>query len=627
MSATIRSSVGKYTQFGYSTRSFSFSEAGSPSLVAADPASLALHPYVMRCITLRAQAVASLTYLREDGSRVPASSRLFSLCESSLCTHGAAWIERRTMRVLNPSAMTVEANPRDGITAHVWRAGGLVRRYSPDELIYVALWSPSSDVGPGVAPLRVAQESARTALAAEAFTAQFFNQGALPPVIIEPPEGAMLTDADADAIRAVWQRLVSGVRNAWRALVLRRSMKVTALDMPSLDKLAMADVDDIALRRIASAFGVPVTMITDAANYATAKEHRISFWRDTVLPDAELIAEALSAHFGPITINYDDIEALAEDIAEQRRSVIDLHNSGIISADEARAMIGLPNQKQSEPEAGPEIDESALSSALDEVDAWRRKSQARGEICAEFAIRAMPREWANAIRALAERGRDPFGWARHIKAKAPVREKEENKLIAAIAAVFEKHMPKDGEKWDQDAMAESLLNSVHGTLFDVALEEAVAAMIQAASYADIEKAYDFVSKWAAGHSDKLAKAVASTSGMRIGQAIETARRQNWSFDNLVGQFESILSRSRAEMIATTELTRAYSQGTEIARQILADEGIALEHVWRTARDEMVCPICAPRNDRYRHSNWTELPPAHPNCRCWTTLERKKRGRV
>jgi len=574
-----------------------------------------LHAYVLRCITLRANAVASLTFLR-DGQPAPIPSRTLYLCETSLCTHGAFWIEKATMRVLNPAAMRVEADPQRGITAHIWQQNQFTRRYTPDQIIYAHTWSPNSDVGPGLSPLQIASDSAATALAAEQFTRAFFEQGALPPLVISPGESS-ITDADAEAMRTAWQKLTAGVRNAWRALVLRRKMEVRELSMPALDKLAMTQVDDIALRRISAAFGVPVTMLTDAANYATAAEHRISFWRDTVLPDAELIAEALG-----LTINYDDIEALAEDVGAQRKSVIELYQAGLVTRDEARQMMGF------EPETQPMTE--ALRSALRELDQWRRKSESRGKSLADFAPRDLPDSWVKAIKARADLGLDPFNFGRFISAKArreePPLERERERLAAEMLEVLEGSINLDELRYDSERFTEQARRLLEEVLLGVAIDQATAAMLDSVAFADVEREYDFAARWARDYSYELVRGINDTTARQLQNIFARARAESWPREQLVDRIARIFGSSRAEAIATTELTRAYSQGTDIARQIIAESGVELVHVWQTAVDERVCPICAPRHGREQGDGWDSLPPAHVNCRCWTTLEQPKRRR-
>jgi len=52
---------------------------------------------------------------------------------------------------------------------------------------------------------------------------------------------------------------------------------------------------------------------------------------------------------------------------------------------------------------------------------------------------------------------------------------------------------------------------------------------------------------------------------------------------------------RAELIAKTELVRSYNAGT---LQMLKQSGVKVKE-WFTARDERVCPICAPMNGQLR----------------------------
>lgn len=79
---------------------------------------------------------------------------------------------------------------------------------------------------------------------------------------------------------------------------------------------------------------------------------------------------------------------------------------------------------------------------------------------------------------------------------------------------------------------------------------------------------------------------------------------------------------RAEMIAVTEVTRAYAQGQKMAGETLKEKYPDVEVVktWFTNNDDLVCPICAPldgmtvpMDDDFPD---IDMPPAHPRCRCW-----------
>ncbi|GIV82074.1 MAG: hypothetical protein KatS3mg051_1428 [Anaerolineae bacterium] len=88
-----------------------------------------------------------------------------------------------------------------------------------------------------------------------------------------------------------------------------------------------------------------------------------------------------------------------------------------------------------------------------------------------------------------------------------------------------------------------------------------------------------------------------------------------------GKLKWALSRERARLIAQTETTRAFAEGS-IARWEQA--GVTLGR-WRTNNDELVCPICGALNNvvgnlraGWQHPKTGRLyrPPAHPGCRCF-----------
>jgi len=92
--------------------------------------------------------------------------------------------------------------------------------------------------------------------------------------------------------------------------------------------------------------------------------------------------------------------------------------------------------------------------------------------------------------------------------------------------------------------------------------------------------------------------------------------------DLAALLEPAFGQVRAEMISVTETTRAYSAATNTYQQQLADEGLSMLRVWKTAADDRVCPVCSPL-DEMPEQNWPENlkagPPAHVRCRCGTGL--------
>lgn len=116
----------------------------------------------------------------------------------------------------------------------------------------------------------------------------------------------------------------------------------------------------------------------------------------------------------------------------------------------------------------------------------------------------------------------------------------------------------------------------------------------------------------------------------IGDWIESGE----NFDMLSMRLEPWLGESRARRIAVTEVTRTYAAGNIASWQ---STGMVSQKVWRTARDERVCPICGPLHGAIVNLDGSFMlddnalprglagsgadfiyfaPPAHVNCRCW-----------
>lgn len=125
-------------------------------------------------------------------------------------------------------------------------------------------------------------------------------------------------------------------------------------------------------------------------------------------------------------------------------------------------------------------------------------------------------------------------------------------------------------------------------------------------------------RWAETYTYDLVKGIEATSRRKLQSAINVFFRDGLTKAQLEAKIAPLFGPVRAQMIAVTEVTRASVQG-ELAtvREIRrANPGIALVPVWNTNNDELVCPICRPRNQTRQGELWYDPPPAHVLCRCW-----------
>jgi hypothetical protein len=135
-------------------------------------------------------------------------------------------------------------------------------------------------------------------------------------------------------------------------------------------------------------------------------------------------------------------------------------------------------------------------------------------------------------------------------------------------------------------------------------------------------------EWAKDYSFELVKGINATSKKVIEEALKDYfSTPGYTLQEFIDIISPTFGPVRAEMIAVTETTRAYSAGSEIGINSIRELGIEVIDIWNTNEDELVCPICGPLDGKERGNDWNENPPAHPRCRCWITHKIKDNKRA
>ena len=131
--------------------------------------------------------------------------------------------------------------------------------------------------------------------------------------------------------------------------------------------------------------------------------------------------------------------------------------------------------------------------------------------------------------------------------------------------------------------------------------------------------------WARRYTYELVRGINDTTRGCLQESIGDYYERGLTLGQLRERLGRYFGPVRADMIATTEVTRASVEGERVIARELAGQGIQMVEVWQTNNDELVCPICGPRNGKPKGDGWTEQdgPPAHPRCRCWVGHELKK----
>lgn len=320
--------------------------------------------YLYRAIQSRCAAISDLPYAWHYGDAeeeleheptLPFDLNLRKLLyqiELHLLLFGAAYVlpEKNPFGVvkelvtLYPPTVQPQFDPDNGLTGFTRNAGTRTVTFAPDELVYIWLPPHAAEVGHGVGEAQVALRAAGILANIDEFARRFFAQGAINPTVISVPQGTL--DADKERLTAWYKRMWSGMKNAFSVTAITGDLKVNQIGYP-VNQLATPELTTRAREDIATALGIPQSFMTSsAANYATARQDDLNFYGKTVIPRAEIIAEALNKQlFGAWSLTLcwhpERLESYQAQETEKAQSLVSLVQAGIITVNEARERLEL----------------------------------------------------------------------------------------------------------------------------------------------------------------------------------------------------------------------------------------------------------------------------------------------
>lgn len=315
---TINKSTKSVTQIPYW-----FSELmGSNDKVTDTATAYTYVPLIFRAVTLIANAIASVPVKfykvgnTRDGKDIETEwmfregfNNLIWKATASMCLTGSAFWERvqndygkpQNVYYRNPYSITVEYKPLQrailftqnvtgtNLTGTQWVNFPEANRY---QMVYFADFDPANDVTNGVGNAEVALTNASLLRYMDRFASKFFEGGAMPVTFLgmdinTPKE-------EVNRVERIMKNMISSIANAFNVVGIRAGAITTQQLTPPIKDLAMTELYQQALSNIALAFGIPKTMLQDAANYATAKEHRLSFYEETIIPKANRLRDTIN---------------------------------------------------------------------------------------------------------------------------------------------------------------------------------------------------------------------------------------------------------------------------------------------------------------------------------------------
>lgn len=177
----------------------------------------------------------------------------------------------------------------------------------------------------------------------------------------------------------------------------------------------------------------------------------------------------------------------------------------------------------------------------------------------------------------------------------------------------------DGQVTEEEWQA---IAQVFNQVLQPALENVFVSSASAASVVGIEPEVilqDAI-EWARRHTSDLVHQIDERSRQLLQASIADYFERRMTLADLQARIGHAFGPARASTIAVTEVTRAASAGEVAASARLRALGLKPVLVWQTDEDNLVCPICGPRNGRKQGDGWVNPPPAHPRCRCGLRTE-------
>lgn len=309
------------------------------------------NPVAYRAVRLVAESVADIPWLVFDGNAELADSRIGSLLArpnarqdrrafltalvSNLLLAGNAYAELAGARellelhLLRPDRISLETDASGWPVALQWKNGAARRIVAlegedgaPAAACHIRDFHPLDDLT-GFAPLEAAAAAVDIHNSASEWNKALIDNSARPSgaLVYAPKSGSNLTADQFERLKAELQEGYQGARQAGRPLLLEGGLDWKQMGLTPKD-MDFFEAKNAAARDIALAFGVPPLMLGLPGDntHANYKEANRAFFRLTVMPLANRLAETFAGWLGPLDSrtlrlvpDADQVDALSQD--------------------------------------------------------------------------------------------------------------------------------------------------------------------------------------------------------------------------------------------------------------------------------------------------------------------------
>jgi len=340
---------------------------------------------VYRCVNEISKGAGAVNYMLKNGdlqiedhplldllarpNPLQSNTEFFNSLFGFLLLSGNAYILKigselgtpRELHLLRPDRVNIKGAGKPIPDRYEYVVNGKVQNIFPidpdtgnSEVKHIKLWNPLDDYY-GLSPLQAAAEEVDQHNLSSQHNINLLNNGARPSgaVIFKPKDDqgftVNLSESQRQQLLTDLNNRFSGSQNAGRPMLLEgdfdwKEMGLSPKDMDFINLKHMSATD------IALCFGVPNQLVgvPDSQTYSNVAEARLALYEETIIPHLKLIQSDLNEWLVPMfseglefCYDLEGIPALAERKRKTYENITSAVNSGIMTRNEAREVIGL----------------------------------------------------------------------------------------------------------------------------------------------------------------------------------------------------------------------------------------------------------------------------------------------
>ncbi len=497
-----------------------------------------------------------------------------------------------------PQFMHIIPDPVTYISHYVYRRNTAAIRLEVPEVIHIMSPNPANTYrGLGAA------QSIGVELDSEKYAARYqqrlFYNDATPGIVIEYPE--IPEKDERDKIRAEWNEIHRGVRNARKAGFLWGGAKMNTLALTNRD-MEFWRLRKLSPEIIRGAYRLSASMMgmEGPGSRARVEADEYIFSKYTIKPALTRIRESINEQLVPL---YDDgyYMSYEDPVPENREALVaevkELYPIGIYTREESRTMLGK------------------------DAVATKGETYAEPKAPMGLALKAARHE-SLIIRAFTEEQKETR-WKLYVKQTEEAEEEFKRVFkglwfdqMEEVAKLFEKlgdidaAFPDSVDNWDET------FNKVITQIFADAFEMATGGGELSTPHKQVPEAVlaSEALEWIAIRSLSLAKMVNNTTPEELRAALKEGYEAGESIPQLTKRIKWYYRdgyERRAKMVARTEVITANNEG---ALQGYEKEGITKAEFYPAAD---ACEICEALVGEYpiEETHGIITGQTHPNCRC------------